>query len=357
MDYYPDLDQLRRLVRMWAPNVIFFSLEDGARATALAEHLDAEFPTMQRIALNLVEDPGALRLALQLRMGGLLVPPFEAHFEEVLSRLKDHFVRHPPAKQDSGQVYAFLPAKGGVGASTLAANVVRALSEAPASHVLLADFDVSSGVAGFMFNAEHNFSINDAGVRDKQLDEETWQRLVKKVGKIELLLSGAPRFDEGIAPEQVLPVLDFARRTYTAVAADLADSFDDRTMAVLREANRIFLVTTPDVASLRLARLKVMFLRNLEWEDKTVLLLNRVAKKMELSQAEIEATVGLPVFASFPCAYADVNRSVQKAEASSKLAPSIKQLLEKLDQPKAPKQKRTRFIERFALVPGRYGFQ
>jgi pilus assembly protein CpaE len=358
VDYYPDLDQLRRLVRMWSPNVLFVSIEDRAGASQFIGHLDAEFPAMQRVALNVEEDPAVLRLALELRMGGLLVPPINGpHFREVLTRLADHFERHPPGKENPGQVYAFLPAKGGAGASTIAANAVRAFAEVPGSHVLLADFDISSGVAGFMFNAEHSFSINDAAIRNKELDEETWQRLVKKVGKVELLLSGAPRFDEGIAPEQVLPVLDFARRTYSVVGADVSDTFDERTMAVLREANRIFLVTTPDLASLRLARLKATFLRNLEWEDKTVLLLNRASKKMELSLAEIEATVGLPVFASFPCAYADVTRSVQRAEASPKLAPSIKQFLDKLGEPKAPKEKRTRFIERFALVPGRYGFQ
>jgi Flp pilus assembly CpaE family ATPase len=358
LDYYPDLEQLQRLVRMWSPSVIFISIENRNAATALNEHLDTHFASIQRMALNLVEEPAVLRLALELRMGGLIVPSVDgSRFKEILTRLADHFERHPMVKETAGQVYAFLPAKGGAGASTIAANSVRALADVPGSHVLLADFDISSGVAGFMFNAEHSFSINDAAIRNKELDEETWQRLVKKVGKVDLMLSGAPRFDEGIAPEQVLPVLEFARRSYSVVAADVPDTFDERTMAVLREANRIFLVTTPDLAALRLARLKVTFLRNLEWEDKTVLLLNRASKKMELSNAEIEATVGLPVFASFPCAYADVTRSVQRAEASPKLAAGIKQFVDKLGAPKPEKEKRTRFIERFALVPGRYGFQ
>jgi pilus assembly protein CpaE len=223
--------------------------------------------------------------------------------------------------------------------------------------VLLADFDVASGVAGFMFNAEHNFSVNDAAVRNKELDDATWQRLVKRVGNVDLLLSGSPRFDEAISPEQIAPVLDFARRTYSVVGADVSDTFDERTLAVLREANRIFLVTTPDLASLRLARLKATFLRKMEWEDKTKLLLNRSTKRMELPISEIEATVGLPVFATFPCNYADVTRSVRQAASSPKLAASIKQFVEKVGEKKPPEEKRIRFIERFAVVPGRYGFR
>jgi pilus assembly protein CpaE len=360
LDLYPDADQFRRLVRMWSPDVIFVSMEDEGAAIKISQQLDGEFASIQRIAVHTVEEPAVLRLALELRMAGLLVSPItERHFEQVLKRLADHLALHPAAHANPGQVYAFLPAKGGVGASTIASNAARAFAEVAGSRVLLADFDVSSGVAGFMFNTEHNYSVNDAAIRNKELDEDTWQRLVKRVGNVDLLLSGAPRFDEGIAPEQIPPVLDFARRTYSVVGADVADTFDERTMAVLREANRIFLVTTPDLSSLRLAKLKAVFLRNLEWEDKTRLLLNRVNKKMDLSTQEIEATVGLPVFASFPCAYADVTRSVRHAESSPKLASSIKQFVEKLDERDAPKDKpvKTRFIERFAVVPGRYGFR
>jgi pilus assembly protein CpaE len=359
LDQYPDVDQLRRLLRMWSPNVIFLSLEDSNAAVQVTQALDADFAGIQRIALSMVEEPAVLRLALELRMAGLLVPPLhERHFEQVLKRLGDHLQLNPATGPNPGQVYAFMPAKGGVGTSTIASNAVRAFAEVAGSHVLLADFDVSSGVAGFMFNAEHEYSVNDAALRNKELDEETWQRLVKKVGNVDLLLSGAPRFDDGISAVQIPPIVDYARRAYSVVAADVCDTFDERTLAVLRESNRIFLVTTPDLPSLRLAKLKTNFLRSLEWEDKTKLLLNRAAKKMELSNDEIEATVGLPVFASFPCEYADVTRSIRRAESSPKLAASIKQFLEKLEERQAaPKEKRTRFIERFAVVPGRYGFR
>ena len=205
-----------------------------------------------------------------------------------------------------------------------------------------------------MFNAEHDYSINDAAVRNKELDDETWQRLVKKVGSVDLLLSDAPRVDGGIMPEQIAPILDFARKSYSAIGADLGDTFDDRSLAVMREANRIFLVTTPELASLRMAKLKAISLRKMEWADKTELLLNRATKRMEIPVEEIEALVGMPVFATFPCDYADVMRSIRAAESSP-----VKQFVEKLVEKKkvAQPDKRPRFIERFAMVPGRYGFR
>lgn len=358
LDHYPEADAFRRLVRVWAPSVVLVSMEDADAAELIVQQLDAEFASIQRIALSTVEEPAVFRLALKLRMAELLVAPFHPeHFEQILKRLAEHLQLHPTNVGNQGEVYAFMPAKGGVGASTIAANAAWAFSQLPGSNVLLADFDVYCGLTGFMFNAEHEYSIHDAAKRNKELDEESWQRLVKRVGKIDLLLSGAPMLDEGISARQIVSVLEFARRSYSVIGADLSDTFDDRSLAVMREASRIFLVTTPDLAALRLARLKALALRRLEWEDKTRLLLNRSTKRMELTLDEIEATVGLPVFATFPCNYADVTEATQKAQPSPKLAPSIKQFVEKLSDRKFPEEKRSRFIERFAVVPARYGFR
>jgi pilus assembly protein CpaE len=359
LDHYPDSEELQRLMRMWAPKIVFVSMEDKSSAADVCQRLGAHFSYVQRVALSAIEEPAVLRLALELRMAGVLVPPMsEHHFEQELKRLAEYLDGQPAGTGNPGQVYAFLPAKGGVGASTIASNAARAFAQVEGSQVLLADFDIYSGVTGFMFNAEHNFSVNDCrSLRNKELDPSAWQHLVKRVGNVDLLLSDAPRMDEAISPEQIPAVLDFARRTYSVVAADVSGALEERTLAVLREANRIFLVTTPDLASLRAAKLKVGFLRKMDWEEKTRLLLNREARRMELSVDEIEATVGLPVFASFPCNYADVARSVRQAESSPKLAASIKEFLEKLDEKAAPEKKRTRFIERFAVVPGRYGFR
>lgn len=358
LDSYPRAEVFRHAVKVWAPDIIFLSLEDAEAAEQISKQIDHEFASMQRVALGEGEEPAMFRFALQLRMTDLLTSPFDDdHFVDSLKRLAEHLAVHPATTGNPGKVYAFVPAKGGVGATTIASAAARAFAEVPASKVLLADFDISSGTTGFVFNTEHAYSINDAAGRNKELDDETWQRLVKRVGNVDLLLSGAPMLDDGIVAQQIGSVLDFARRTYSIVGADVSDTLDERSLAVMREANEVFLVTTPDLASLRMAKLKVLALHRLEWEDKTKLLLNRVTKRMDLSIEEIEATVGLPVFATFPCNYGDVTRATRRGESPAKLAPSIQQFIEKLGERQSAAPRRARFIERFAVVPGRYGFK
>jgi pilus assembly protein CpaE len=358
LNHYPAPEVFARLIRAWVPEVIFLSVEDLGKSEALNRQLDADFPAVQRIAIHSSQEPEVFRFALRSRMHELLVPPFDHnHLGETLALVAQHVALHPAVVTSTDRFYAFVPAKAGVGASTVAANATWALSEIPSASVLLADFDIYSGMTGFMFNVEHEFSISDAAARSRALDEDAWQKMVKKVGNIDLLLSDAPRVGENIQSSQASNLVEFARRNYSIVNADLPDTFDDASLAVLRDASRIFLVVTPELTALRMARMKALLFRKLDLEEKVFLVLNRVTKRMELSVAEIEKTVGLPVFASFPCAYADVVKGIRTGQPAAKLAGAARDFAEKLLDKQLKPEKRARFIERFAVVPLRYGFR
>jgi pilus assembly protein CpaE len=359
LETYPAPDNFSRLVRIWAPEVVFMSFDEPEAASRACAQLDDEFPGLQRVAITLAPDPAAFQLALRLRMRGLLADPFEAsEVSRVLNDVASDLAVHPPNLGCADRFYAFMPAKAGAGASTVAANLTRTFAATAGSHALLADFDLYSGVTGFLFNAEHEFSVSDALAMSNKLDNESWERVVKKVGNIDLLLSDAPHLDESSRnPKHLTDLLGFLRRSYSVVSADLPDAFNDTTLAVLREANRIFLVTTPELASLRLARQKAAVLRKLELEDRVSLIVNRVTKRMELSLDEIEATVGLPLLASIPSEYSDVTKSIREAHQPASLVPTFQQMAETMFNKRWHHKKTQRFVERFAVVPLRYSFR
>jgi Flp pilus assembly CpaE family ATPase len=357
LDVYPPADALNRIVRAWAPEVVFLDIEDPGAAEVVSRQLESEFPTIQRVALHRSQEPAVFRRVLQLQMRELLTPPFEHdELSRVFGQLEKHFERHPAIIGSTDRFFAFMPAKAGVGASTIAANVTWAFSKSAGAKVLLADFDISSGVTGFMFDTQHDYCLSDAAMRSHELDDQSWKNIVKRVDDVDLLLSGAPRLGEPIPSLQVSHLIEFARRNYGVVNADLPDTLDETTVAVLRDANRIFLVTTPELTALRVARLKALLLRKLDLENKVSLVVNRVSRNMELTTEEIEETVGLPVVISFPCAYADVKKAIRAGQPAAKLAATAQQFVDILLE-KSQREKRPRFIERFALIPLRYEFR
>lgn len=357
LEQYPAPEVLSRLVRAWAPEVIFLSMEDTEAAEATSRQITKEFPAIQQVALHSSQEPWVFRHVLSLRMRELLVSPVSPEeLAHSLDQLALHLDAHPADIGSTKRFFAFLPAKGGVGASSIAANASWALAKLPETKVLLADFDMHSGSVGFLFDRDHEYSINDAATRG-ELDDEAWQRLTKKSGEVDLLLSGAPKLRETLSGLQVSQLIDFARRNYSVINADLPDTFDDISLAVMREANQIFLVTTPELSALRLARLKVLLLQKLDLEEKASLLVNRVAKSNELSLQEIEQTVGMPVCMSFPSDYSGMAAAAREGRAVTKLAPHFQRFAEKLMDKKPVQEKRARFIERFAMVPARYSFR
>ena len=321
LDDYPSAEDLGRVVRAWAPEIVFLNIENAAMAEMIARQLEAEFPAIQRVAIHPSQDVSVLRQVLQLHMTQLLASPFESgEVAQVLDQLERDLEVRPAIIDSTDRFFAYVPAKAGVGASTIAANTTWAFSQMENTHTLLADFDMASGVIEFMFDTSHDRNLADTAAHGKQLDDDAWRSLIKTVGNIDLLLSGAPRVGEGIPRVQVAQLIEFARRNYNVVSADLPDTFDETTLAVLRDANKILLVTTPELPALRLAHLKVSLLKKLDLFDKVSLVVNRVSGRMELSFAEIEKTVGLPVFMSFPSDYADVTAAIRAGRPSPKLA-------------------------------------
>jgi len=358
LDTYPSADDLRRVVRAWAPEIVFLNIESANMAEIISRALEAEFPGIQRVAIHPSQDVSVLRQVLHLHMTQFLAAPFEnGEVAQVLDQLERDLEVRPATIDSTDRFFAYVPAKAGVGASTIAANTTWAFSQMENTHTLLADFDMASGITEFLFDATHDRNLADTAAHGKQLDDDAWRSLIKRVGNIDLLLSGAPRVGEGIPRAQVVHLIEFARRNYNVVNADLPDTFDEITLAVLRDANKILLVTTPELPALRLAHLKVQLLKKLELFDKVSLVVNRVSSRGELSFTEIEKTVGLPVYMSFPSDYADVTAAIRAGRPSPKLAANAQKFAAMLlDRETKPKKQRS-FIERFGIVPMRYGYR
>jgi pilus assembly protein CpaE len=358
LDEYPAHDDLRQIVCVYAPEIVFLDIEEPTAANDIAGQLEKDFPSIQRIALHSSQDASIFRRVLQLRMRELLTLPFDlSETGPIFDRLTEELRAHPAVIGSTQHLHAFLPAKAGTGASTIAANATWAFGHVPDSKVLLADFDTSSGVTGFMFNVMHEYGLREAGEVKLEFDDTTWNRIVKRVGNIDLLLSGAPHIGSPIGNLQLSRLIEFIRRTYDVINVDLPDTLNETSLAILREANQIFLVTTPELPALRMARLKALMLQKLDLQEKVSILVNRASKRQELATEQIEKTVGLPVFMSFPCDYANVTKAIQDGKPATKLSGAAREFAGKLLNMNKYQPEKKRFIEQFAILPMRYGFR
>ena len=331
MEAYPNAIELGRFMRAAAPEVIFLSIESRQTALATAKQIEILVAGTQIVAINRTCDPPTLLETMQAGIREFLSPPFEPPaMNEALKRIAELIKQNPPTIETTDSLFAFLPAKAGSGATTIAVNTSLALSKITEKGVLLADLDLNSGLVGFMLLlANSQFSIVDAAENALDLDENLWPKIVSSKDNLDILPAGKLSPGFRIEAAQIRHILDYARRHYSAICVDLSGMMEKYSIEILHEAKRVYLVTTAELPSLHLAREKLMFLRSQDLGERVSILLNRSQKKGQISLEEMEKLFGMPVFMTFPNDYAGVHKALtdgKQVEAKSALGSRFHEL-------------------------------
>jgi hypothetical protein len=141
--------------------------------------------------------------------------------------------------------------------------------------VLLADFDRCA------------YPVGSATGTPKCVDHRTWGAFVSEVDGIPVLSA------RDVKPRQLGRLLDYARRHFPIVCADLTGAPDAHAIEILRAADSVFVVTGSDAASLRGVREKMSWMRSRGLGEEAGLLLEHTPRGANAGQAEEQT--GVPV--------------------------------------------------------------
>jgi len=302
--------------------IVILDFSDATHAMAVARAVDGH----SHIATVAVGGDGSKDELLQLMQAGVrdVLPNFS--YREILHAAHRAAASLACAGELLADLYAFVPAKPGCGASTLATQATAVAARMAKEPTLLLDFDIRLGVTSFLLKAEGTHTIVDALMQSEHLDRDVWSSLVSQLDNLHLLGSGPVDFTRPFLSERFTALLEFAIRQYTVVAVDLPGSMEEYECEVLMRAKRVFLVCTPDIGALHLARRKAAWFHDLRLTDKVSLVLNCGDRRGALSVEEIERIVQLPVRYLVPSSANEVAKAVQKGaviEGSSALAKQI----------------------------------
>jgi Flp pilus assembly CpaE family ATPase len=254
-----------------------------------------------------------------------------------------------------GDVHAFVPAKAGCGATTIATNAAGMASKLSGDPTLLLDFDIQLGVTTFLLKASGAHTMMDAlGLVDR-LDTDLWPTLISRIGNLHLLGSGAGDFSRSFLPDQFRKLLDFAVRQYPVVAIDLPGTMEEYECEVLLRAKRILMVCTPDIGALHVARRKAQWFRDLHLADKVSVVANNLDGRGSVSVEDMERVIQLPVRYRLPSANKDMAKAVQKGtllDSASALGRQIEKIAGDMMPGKTAAAKQSsmrRFVEYFSV--------
>ena len=157
------------------------------------------------------------------------------------------------APRKLGTVIAFAHGKGGVGTTTLAANVAAVLATDGKS-VVLVDLNLQFGTAAMFFDLRPRTTIVEFARGDvNRVTEEDFARFLAdhKSGVRILAAPPSPEEAELVSVAAVQQAIDLARGGRDAVVLDLATKLDEITLAALDVSDIVCVVAAPHLAALR----------------------------------------------------------------------------------------------------------
>jgi len=301
--FLEELDQLRPDVLLLDLTPLESEFEDALR------RIKSTVAAPMVIALNTSADPETILAAIRAGANEYLYPPLEQGLRRALVRMAGDRMRQRGAARSQGKTLGFFSAKGGCGATTIACHVALELQRLTGQDILLADFDMESGMLGFLMKAKTPYSILDAAKNIHRLDLSYWKALISN-GQPHVEVISAPGtavLKDPLAPEQFRHVLRFVRSAYDWVVADLGRSLSLLSLNLLEDIDQAFLVATLDVLSLHQAKQVVQTLFDYGYSRKRLhLVLNRMPKQPDLTPAEVQKVLGLPVYAMLPNNYPEL---------------------------------------------------
>ena len=301
--------------------------KDPELALKTAERLNQIFPRRISMVAIGTDLPAALLLrAIRIGCVEYLSSPISPdELANALRRFQLFMTVSPQAQSSTGRVLAFFGAKGGVGTSTLAVHLATHLVKIYNRKTIIIDHKHQLGHIALYL-----------GLKDTQYH---FDELLRNVDRLDtdLLTGYALRHASGLdvipSPDiatshyvckldELARVMDFLRREYDYILIDSSVEYEDTKMSIVDQADAVYLVSTPDVASLRdLVRLVEYIALSPSSDGKLNVVINRSTADESVTPEQIRKAVRSKVSISVPNNYMDLLRSINQGEP---IAPNLR---------------------------------
>ncbi|WP_374383329.1 AAA family ATPase [Dongia sp.] len=258
---------------------------------ALAEVVE---PGRKVIVIGTVNDVQAYRQLISQGVSEYLVGPVTTAdiAAAINSCVKD------ASAAPKGRVIAFIGGRGGVGSSTLAANIGWTLASNLQEEVIGIDLDFNFGTMALSLNLDPKQPVLEALTDAERIDPVLVERFLTEHGPNFSVLSTSGSLKDMAEPtiEAVDRLIDITRSMAQYVVVDLPRQWNGWVNSVLVQADEIVVTANPDLASLRDTKLLFDWLKARRGGLLNRLVLNKadIAKRNQLSGKDFQDTLGVP---------------------------------------------------------------
>lgn len=289
-------------------------------------------PTVPVVSLVPSSNPQLILQALRLGAKDFLTQPFTPdQFRTVMEKLAQLI---PELVAEQGRIITVIPAKGGCGASTISFNLAMQFKKLGSEKTLLADLDPVTGTQAFQMKLKPGFSFIDILNQGAALDADVWRGVVQTYSGIDVLLSPQNPVEGAQEMGDTRPILDFSRRLYDNVVADLGNAYGEWALSAVRASDEILLVTTNELPALQAAQRVMNYYENHAIARQRIhLVINRFNRDVGLTKEMIETALQTDIYQLIASDYEGVQKALldgKPIQTSTSIGKQINQMAERI---------------------------
>lgn len=335
------LDAARRSIDITAPPaLVLVDLSDAHEPLEGMHELQQLCgPSTRFLAIGSINDVSLYRQLVGLGVADYLVKPVSS---EVLCEAFVAAMRSNAATNEARQtrLFAFIGARGGVGATTLAVSTAWLLAHEFRLRTALIDLDLHFGNLALSLDLEPGRGLREALENPDRTDSMLLASAMVTEGEKLPILATEESLEEQLLFDggAVAPLLAALSQDYDCLVVDLPRSLDAMARQVIALADATVVVTDLSLSALRDAVRLVDLAKALEARGKPLLVANQVGAdhRGEIGRPEFERGIGgaldhaVPFDVKAVVAAAHAGKAVADAAPGSKAAGEMRKLAARL---------------------------
>lgn len=323
------------------PPDVTMVLFNGGNEEASLNYLQQQSEGSPRpVLFALVHERSPVLMRRILRAGAdeLLFLPMDAG-DATRALLKISETRRRAERQAGGVIIALVSTIGGVGVTSLTANMGLALRYTLNKRVAVVDLDLQTGGLAVFLNLEPERTIMQLCESERKLDSIQLESALTKHPSGIYLLAAPKRIEDSelVSDKNIGPILELMRQLFDYIIVDCGGYIDENAVAVWERSDQVFYLLDQSIAAARCAwRFLDLFGRLGLSGVEPSFILSRHMPHHPISEEQITHTLGRSIYAKVPRDEKLLERIQLRAQdlwqvgPGSPLARSIEELAKRL---------------------------
>ncbi len=291
----------------------------------LIEKISADCPNCRVVGIK--ENPDVNFIIKAVRLGAkeiISYPVIKSEFVDVMARVKKQLNANYQ-KQNKCRMITVFSNKGGIGKTSIAANLAYQLAQITKENVALIDLNFQLGDITTFMDLQPSFGIPYMFQNLGSLNKDFLLSTMERYKNTSLyVLADPPYFKQAqtISQKQLSLFFEVLKGSFSYIVVDTESSFDVKTITTLDYSDLIFLVTIVNLPALRNCQRCLEIFDKLGYDkDKVQILVNRYMENDEITLDEVEEVLKKNVYWKIPNNYFALMASINKGILLSELNP------------------------------------